>query len=216
MTPPSPHEPSDGVALADSEPPNQDVFLGTQSRNLNVFCHETYDGSDCWRGHTSIGMATDEQKAPLVDEIAEAGSPLNPKYFIAVENLELWIENELAGLCRYRLATGDDPEYEIAPGEAFRLLLTLDAIFIRPQFHSQGFGQILSEELALLVTSGIFTKLRADISIHPEVDLALYCEFESAQGERFFNQLVDELQFRTEIISHLIKVPIKVSTDAGY
>lgn len=86
----------------DLSPFHQDGFQGTQKRILTVFPHLADSGSE-WNCYISVGMATDEQKAPLVDEIAQARSPLNDKYFLGAENLELWIDNHLAGLCRCRL-----------------------------------------------------------------------------------------------------------------
>ncbi|MFK7697999.1 hypothetical protein [Pseudomonas caspiana] len=150
-----------------------------------------------------------------MDEITRAGSPLNRKYFLGAENLELWIDNELAGLCRCRLSAPDEEE-ALTAGEPFMAWVYLDAVFIRPTYHSLGFGERLSEQCVEVVTSSLLVHLRERYSRYPSIQVVLNADFESEQGERFFDQMTDSLQMNMEVIAQMLKVPIKVSTDAGY
>ena len=206
-----PHEDSPG----EGKVWHQDDALGPQKRGLHVFVHTSFEGDQEWSFAFSIGMATNEEKAPLIQEIASAGAPLNPNYFIDAENLELWIENELAGLCRYTFYDDDSDEVP-EPDEPLRFVISLCAVFIRPQYHSLGFGGLLNEQLAELMVSGILTRLlqkKADCSA---LDVLLTADFESSQGEAFFDYLAEQLEFKLELVSMQFAVPIEVHTDAGY
>ncbi|MHC8378502.1 hypothetical protein ACYZT3_21620 [Pseudomonas sp. MDT1-16] len=202
--------PSEGKAW------HQDDSLGPQKRGLCAFVHTSYVGDQEWNFAFSIGMATNEEKTPLIQEIASAGSPLNPKYFIDAENLELWIESELAGLCRYTFYNGDDSDEELESVEPFRLVISLSAVFIRPQYHSLGFGELLNEQLAELMVSGILTRLLQSKAESSAMDVLLTADFESSQGETFFDYLTEQLEFKLELISTQFGVPIELHTDAGY
>jgi GNAT superfamily N-acetyltransferase len=195
-------------------PTHQDSLQGPQKRIVTVFPHLAYSGSK-WNCYISVGMATDEQKAPLVQEIAQAGSPLNGRYFLGAENLELWIDNELAGLCRCSLSTPDEDEAPTA-FESFAAFIRLDAVFIRPCYQSLGFGEHLSEQCVELVTNSLLVHFRERYSSYSSIDVVLIADFESEQGERFFDQMTDNLEMNMDLIAEMLKVPIKVSTDAGY
>lgn len=193
---------------------HQDDFQGPQKRILTVFTHLTYSGSE-WGCYISVGMATDQQKALLVDEIAKAGSPLNQKYFLGAENLELWIDNQLAGLCRYRLSAPDEDQ-ALAAGESFMAWVYLDAVFIRPGYQSMGFGERLTEQCVEQLTNSFLAHIRDCYSDYPLIEVVLNADFESEQGERFFDQMTDNLQMNMDVIAQMLEIPIKVSTDAGY
>lgn len=206
---------SNDEAIHDSFTPfHLDDFQGPQKRILSVFPYTIYNGST-WNCYISLGMATNEQKAPLVEEIAKAGSPLNPKYFLNAENLELWVDNALAGLCRLRLSSPDE-EGAMAAGESFMAIGSLEAVFVRPCYQSLGFGELISEYCAELVTNSLFAHIRERYSSYPSIEVILRADFESAEGERFFDQLTDTMQMNMEMIAGMLKIPIKVSTDAGF
>lgn len=131
----------------DLEPWHQDDALPPQKRCVSIFQHSTYDGTQQWNALISIGMATNEEKSPLVEEIAATGSPLEDTYFIDAENLELWINKELAGLCRYRSHGSEDLDSTSETQGPLRFLFSFDAVFVRPLYHSLGIGEILSEHL---------------------------------------------------------------------
>jgi len=206
--------PDDDMEVEELSPFHQDHFQGPQKRILTVFSHLADSGSE-WNCYISVGMATDEQKAPLVDEIAQAGSPLNHKYFLGAENMELWIDNQLAGLCRCRLSAPDEEE-AMAAGDTFMAWVYLDAVFIRPCYHSMGFGERLSEQCVEQLTNGVFAHIRERYSNYPSIEVVLNADFESEQGERFFEQMTDNLQMNMDVIAGMLNIPIKVSTDAGY
>ncbi|MDC6378855.1 hypothetical protein BW687_001495 [Pseudomonas graminis] len=206
--------PDDAMEVEALSPFHQDDFQGPQKRILTVFSHLEDSGSE-WSCYISVGMATDEQKAPLVDEIAQAGSPLNHKYFLGAENMELWIDNQLAGLCRCRLSALDEEE-ALAAGESFMVWVYLDAVFIRPCYHSMGFGERLSEQCVEHLTNSAFAHIRERYSNYPSIEVVLNADFESEQGERFFDQMTDNLHMSMDVIASILNVPIKVSTDAGY
>ncbi|PHN17210.1 hypothetical protein AO242_21195 [Pseudomonas sp. ICMP 561] len=74
----------------------------------------------------------------------------------------------------------------------------------------------MSERCVDLVTNGLFAHIRERYRTYPSIELLLTADFESEQGERFFNQLTDNLQMNVEIIIEIPKIPVTVSTDAGY
>jgi len=195
---------------------HQDDCLGPQKRGLCAFVHKSYEGNQEWNFAFSIGMAANEEKTPLIQEIASAGSPLNPNYFIDAENLELWIESELAGLCRYTFSNGDESVEELESDEPLRLVISLSAVFIRPLYHSLGFGELLNEQLAELMVSGVLTRLLQNKAKCSAMDVLLTADFESSQGEAFFDYLTDQLEFKLELVSTQFDVPIELHTDAGY
>ena len=67
------------------EPWHQDDVLGAQKRCIRAWTHDSDDNRTQWSVCVSIGLATDEEKSPLVTEIEAAGSPLDENYFLGVE-----------------------------------------------------------------------------------------------------------------------------------
>ncbi|WLD65467.1 hypothetical protein [Pseudomonas sp. OVF7] len=202
--------------LTDLEPWHQDDALGPQKRCVSIFQHSTYDGTQHWNALISIGMATNEEKFPLVEEIAAAGSPLNDNYFINAENLERWINNELAGLCRYRSHGSEDLDGESKTQGPLKLLFSLDAVFVRPLYHSLGFGEILSEHLAEQLMAGLLTQLVRIKSHDDGADVVLFADFDSIEGDCFFEKLAELIELKIEISSNSLGIPITFSTDSGY
>lgn len=198
------------------EPWHEDDALGPQKRCVSIFQHSTYDGTQHWNALISIGMATNEEKYPLVKEIAAAGSPLNDNYFIDAENLELWINKELAGLCRYRIHGSEDLDGESETQGPLRFLFSLDGVFVRPLYHSLAFGEIVSEHLAEQLMAGLLTQL-VRIKLHDAgANVVLLADFDSIEGERFFENLAKLIEIRIEISSDSLGIPITFSTDSGY
>ena len=156
---------------------HQNDILGPQRRGLSVFVHSSYDRRKDWHVVFSVGMATNDEKAPLIEETAACGMPLNPRYFIDAENLELWIDNALAGLCRCRLYEVDNPDEELGPDEPLSFTVSLGAVFIRPLYRSLGFGELLNEQLAELIVSGILTHLMRKEADYSAIDVALTADF---------------------------------------
>lgn len=202
--------------LTDLEPWHQDDALGPQKRCIRIFQHSTYDGTQHWNALISIGMATNEEKFPLVKEIAAAESPLDGNYFIDAENLELWIDKELAGLCRYRSHGSEDLDGTSETQGPLRFLLSLDAVFVRPLYHSLGFGEILSEHLSEQLMAGLLTQLVRTKSHDAGADVILSADFDSIEGERFFENLAELIERKIEITSDSLGVPITFATDSGY
>ncbi|KPG95894.1 hypothetical protein AEQ67_18230 [Pseudomonas sp. RIT-PI-q] len=200
----------------------QDGFIGHRRQYLSVQMHCSYSGTEEWATYFSMGIATDAQKSPLVEEIREAGAPLNSKYFLNTENLELWINGQLAGLCRYRLSGHGDQDLTIsdldAPNkdEPYDLDLSLLAVFIRPQYHSKGLGYLLSVQLADLVASGVLSRIVSAPFVSPHISFTVTADFESSEGERFFEGLTEELEIKLNAVSTAVGTPIKISVDAGY
>jgi ribosomal protein S18 acetylase RimI-like enzyme len=191
--------------LTDLEPWHQDDALGPQKRCVSIFQHSTYDGTQHWNALISIGMATNEEK-----------SPLNDNYFIDAENLELWINKELAGLCRYRSHGSEDLDGESETQGPLRFLFSLDAVFVRPLYHSLGFGEILSEHLAEQLMAGLLTQLVRIKSHDAGADVVLFADFDSIEGDRFFENLAELIELKIEISSNSLGIPITFSTDSGY
>lgn len=92
----------------------------------------------------------------------------------------------------------------------------LDAVFIRPIYQSLGFGERLSEQCVEFVTNSLLAYIRERYSGYPSIEVVLNADFESEQGEVFFDQMTDSLQMNMEVIAQMLMAPIKVSTDAGY
>ena len=199
----------------------QDGFLGHRQQYLSVQIHCSYSGTEEWATYFSIGIATDAQKAPLVKEIREAGTPLNSKYFLNSENLELWINGQLAGLCRYRLSGHGDQDLTTsdldAPNkdEPYHLELSLFG-GVRPLYHSKGLGYLLSVQLADLVESSVLSRILAIPFVSPHISFTVTADFESSEGERFFDTLTEELEMRLNAISTAVGTPLKITLDAGY
>ncbi|WP_181003789.1 GNAT family N-acetyltransferase [Pseudomonas putida] len=206
----------------DGEAQHQDGYLGHQQRYFSSYIHWSFDGANEWAVHLSVGMATNQQKLPLVEEISEAGCPLNEVYFINKENLELWIDGELTGLCRYSLSGhGDDISLdettEKPPKDSpYRLHMELQAVFVRPHFHSKGFGSALCHQLADTVCSGILNRLLPNSTPSPSVELTLYCDFESEAGETFFNELAEKLETKLSVIRKAKGLLLLIVVEAGY
>lgn len=199
----------------------QDGFLGPRRQYLSVQFHYSYSGTEEWAAYFSVGMATDAQKEPLVAEIREAGSPLNSEYFINAENLELWINGQLGGLCRYRLSGFGDQSFTSSnsdePGEDELFLhLSLLAVFIRPQYHSKGLGSLLSTQLAEIVASGLLNRFLGNPVTSSNIRLTIAADLESSAGEAFFENLTEELEIKINAISAATQVSIEISVDAGY
>ncbi|MBI6567539.1 GNAT family N-acetyltransferase [Pseudomonas synxantha] len=204
------------------EAKHQDGYLGYQQRYFSSYLHWSFDGTNEWAVHFSIGMATNQQKRFLVEEISQAGYPLNEVYFINKENLELWIDGELAGLCRYVLSGhGDDVSLdetaEKSPADRpYRLNMELQAVFVRPQFHSMGFGSALCQQLADTVCSGILNRLFPNPIPSPSIELTLFCDYNSEAGESFFNELADQLETKLSVIQKAKGLLLRIVVDAGY
>jgi hypothetical protein len=199
----------------------QDGFLGPRTQYLSIQFHFTYGGTEEWATHFSVGMATDAQKEPLVAEICEAGSPLNSEYFINAENLELWINGELGGLCRYRLSGFGDQSLtssnsdESEEDEHF-VHLSLLAVFIRPQFRSKGLGNLLSIQLAEVVASGLLNRILGNPVTYSNMRLTIAADLESSEGEAFFENLTEELEIKINAISAATQISVDINVDAGY
>ncbi|WP_179053525.1 GNAT family N-acetyltransferase [Pseudomonas hunanensis] len=208
--------------IEDRDAMHQDGYLGHQHRYFSSSLHWSFDGATEWAVHFSVGMATNHQKRPLVEEISEAGCPMNEAYFMNKENLELWIDGELAGLCRYSLSGhGDDVSLvetaEKPPADRPYLLhMELQAVFVRPQFHSMGLGSALCHQLADTVCSGILNRLLPNPTPSPSVELTLFCDFDSEAGESFFNELLEQLETKLSVIKKAKGLLIRIVVDAGY
>ncbi|MEO4017479.1 hypothetical protein [Pseudomonas rossensis] len=199
----------------------QDGFLGPRRQYLSVQFHFTYSGTEEWATLFSVGMATDAQKEPLVAEICEVGSPLNIEYFINAENLELWINGQLGGLCRYRLSgfgdqsltssNSDEPEEDEAS-----IHLSLLAVFIRPQYRSKGLGNLLSTQLAEVVASGLLNRILGNPVTSSNKRLTIAADLESSEGEAFFENLTEELEIKINAISAATQISIDINVDSGY
>lgn len=92
----------------------------------------------------------------------------------------------------------------------------LDAVFIRPCYQSVGFGGRLSEQCVEQVTNSLLAHLRERHSGYSSIAVVLNADFESEQGERFFDQMTDNLQMNMDVIAQMLRIPIKLSTDTGY
>lgn len=206
-----------GQGFSENEEPwHQDEVLGAQKRCIRAWTHDSDDNRTQRSVCVSIGLATDEEKAPLVTEIATAGTPLDENYFLGRENLELWIDNQLAGLCRYnsRLFGPHD-----LPGSASELLafdVALDAVFVRPIYHSLGFGEILSEIMAEQILAGILTRMHRRRSQDGEITLTMSADFNSFEGERFFENIIELISANMGAVSAYHGVAFKMIVDAGY
>lgn len=199
----------------------QDGFLGPRRQYLSIQFHFTYGGTEEWATHFSVGMATDAQKEPLVAEICEAGSPLNSEYFINAENLELWINGELGGLCRYRLSGFGDQSLTISNSDEPEedepsIHLSLLAVFIRPQYRSKGLGNLLSNQLAEVVASGLLNRILVKPVTYSNMRLTIVADLESSEGEAFFENLTEELEIKINAISAATQIPIDINVDSGY
>ena len=149
-------------------------------------------------------------------EIAATGAPLDDNYFIDAENLELWKDKGLAGLCLYRSHGSEYLDGESKTRGPLKCLFSLDVVFVRPFYHSLGFGEILSEHLAEQLMAGLLTKLVCTKSHDAGADVVLYADFDSIEGERFFESMAELIERKIEVSSNFLGIPITFSTDSGY
>lgn len=200
----------------------QNSFLGPQHTQLFSYLHHSCNDNRKWEVRFSIGMTSNDQKLRLINEVTATGNPLNVANFLSVENLELWIDAELAGLCRFQV-TGDGDQDENdqyrAPSDAetpFKIQVNLHAAFVRPQFRSLGFGEALCVQLSNVVGNGILNRLVSQPISSPSIDVTLSAELESAEGERFCNQLSELLQSKMAVLYKIIGIPYRIIDDAAY
>lgn len=95
-------------------------------------------------------------------------------------------------------------------------MFSLDAVFVRPLYHSLGFGEILSEHLAEQLMAGLLTQLVRIKSHDAGADVVLFADFDSVEGDRFFENLAELIELKIEISSNSLGIPIAFSTDSGY
>jgi hypothetical protein len=198
------------------EPWHQDDVLGAQRRCICAWTHDSNDNRTQWSVCVSIGLATDGEKAPLVAEIATAGTPLDENYFLHRENLELWIDNQLAGLCRYSSRSFGPDDLMGGASEPLAFDVTLDAVFVRPMYHSLGFGEMLSEIMAEQILAGILTRMHGRRSLGGDVTLTMNADFNSCEGERFFENIIELISANMATVSKSLGVAFKMIVDAGY
>lgn len=198
------------------EPWHQDDALGAQKRCIRAWTRDSDDDRTQWGMCVSIGLATDEEKAPLVTEIATAGFPLDENYFLGAENLELWIDNQLAGLCRYNSRSFGPHDLLGSAAQPLAFDVTLDAVFVRPIYHSLGFGEILSEIMAEQISAGILTRMHGRRSLGGDVTLTMNADFNSFEGERFFENVIELISVNVATVSASLGVAFKLIVEAGY
>ena len=198
------------------EPWHQDDVLGAQKRCIRAWTRDSDDNRTQWSMCVSIGLATDEEKAPLVTEIATAGFPFDENYFLEAENLELWIDNQLAGLCRYNSRSFGLHDLLGSASQPLAFDVTLDAVFVRPSYHSLGFGEILSEIMAEQISAGILTRMHGRRSLGGDVTLTMNAHFNSFEGERFFENVIELISVNIATVSASLGVAFKLIVEAGY
>ncbi|QLJ12527.1 hypothetical protein H0H12_18930 [Pseudomonas putida] len=201
---------------------HQDRFLGSQQTQSFPYPHYSFSNNRKWEVHFTLGMASNDQKLRLINEVTATGNPLNVAYFLSVENLEMWIDAELAGLCRFQV-TGDGDQDENnqcrAPSDAetpLKIQVNLHAAFVRPQFRSLGFGEALCVQLSNVVGNGILNRLVSQPISSPSIDITISADLESAEGERFCNQLSELLQSKMAVLYKIISIPYRIIDDAAY
>lgn len=74
----------------------------------------------------------------------------------------------------------------------------------------------MSVQLADLVASGVLSRTLAAPFVSPRISFTLTADFESYEGDRFFDTLTEELEMRLNAISTIVNAPIKITVDAGY
>lgn len=201
---------------------HQDSFLGPQQAYLSSYLHYALEDDRHWAVHFSIGMAIDDQKRHIFHELAAAGNRLNEDYFLGVENLELWVDGQLGGLCRFSVCGDDDhdefDELRVTPNakSPYKIYIGLQAVFVRPQLKSRGFGEALCHQLSDVVTSGLLNRLLPQDVPSPSFNITLSADFESAEGERFYNELAQLLQMKLTVLEKTKGIPFRIIEDAGY
>lgn len=201
---------------------HQDNFLGPQKAFLSPYLHWSLDGEDQWAVHFSLGTASIESKKTLLQEFFAAGNKLNEGYFLHVENLELWIEGELAGLCRFEVsgdgdkrATGDHAPV-LSADTPFRVDIELQAVFVHPKYKSKGFGNALCHQLSDVIANGLLNRIMPQPVPSPFLQITLLSDFESAEGERFFDELSELLHMKLSVLEKAKNLPFQLIEDAGY
>lgn len=76
--------------------------------------------------------------------------------------------------------------------------------------------RVVEMGFTLAAANCLLAHLRERHSGYTSIEVALNADFESEQGERFFDQMTDNLQMNMDVIAQILRIPIKVSTDAVY
>ena len=74
----------------------------------------------------------------------------------------------------------------------------------------------MSVQLADLVESSVLSRILAIPFVSPHISFTVTADFESSEGERFFDTLTEELEMRLNAISTAVGTPLKITLDAGY
>ena len=198
---------------------HQDNFLGPQKTFLSPYLHWSLDGEEKWAVHFSLGTASTESKRALLQEFFAAGNTLNEAYFLDVENLELWVDGALAGLCRYEVGGDgdlDDDAHALSSAAPYRIGIEVQAVFVHPKYKSKGFGSALCHQLSDLIACGLLSRILPQPVPSPFFQITLASDFESAEGERFFDELSALLHMKLGVLEKAKGVPFELIEDAGY
>lgn len=110
----------------------------------------------------------------------------------------------------------DDDAHALSSAAPYRIGIELQAVFVHPKYKSKGFGSALCHQLSDVIACGLLNRILPKPVPSPVFQITLASDFESAEGERFFDELSALLHMKLGVLEKAKGVPFQLIEDAGY
>lgn len=175
---------------------------------LNCYKHLDIDTFDTWTCVHGFGVATFEQKQSALNAFISEGEQLNEKYFLNVPAHELWLDQNLAGLCQLRSVISEHQD-------SLTINAVLDAIFILKRYRGNGLSSGFVDSIwSSLISEYMDTIYRAKLKGMNQFLVMLHADFESQAGESVFNHLFETMHSFFETAKSALGVTISIRPNA--
>lgn len=177
---------------------------------LNCYKHLDIGTFDTWTCVHGFGAATEEQKQGALDALIHEGDQLNEKYFLFVPAHELWLDQNLAGLCQLRSVVSEH-------SDSLTIHAFFEAIFLLKSYRGRRLSSGFVESIwTSLVPEYMNTIYQAKIKGINQFQVLMHADFESQTGESVFNHLYETMNTFFESVSAALGVGIRLRANAGY
>ncbi len=197
--------------MLDSDSQEEDVTLQPARLGmLNCYKHVDIDTFDTWTCVHGFGAATVEQKQSALDALISEGDQLNEKYFLYVPTHELWLDQNLAGLCQLRSVISEHQD-------SLTIHAFFEAIFILKRYRGHGLSSGFVDSIwSSLISEYMDTIYQAKLKGTNQFLVMLHADFESQAGESVFNHLYETMDSFFESAGAALGVTIRLRPNAGY
>jgi len=160
------------------------------------------------------GFLSDDEIETFVNSASsEDEVQINPEFFKG-GMFEVWHEDAVIGGCSVSHEIDNDDMNCC-------IFVSLKAVIVSPDYRMLGVGGLLAEAVGRNVANEILTLLvKERLSKRPmhNVSITFCADFESREGEAFFNILTNYVQYgiNPNKLSGLLKCDCSVDFDAGY